>query len=456
MKISVLGTGYVGLVSGVCLAEKGHQVVCVDIDPQKVAQTNQGIPVIFENGLEELLKKNISTRFKATTDLARAVKETELSIIAVGTPFNGDRIDLTYIQEVSRQIGEALKEKREYHVVVVKSTVVPGTTETVVLPIIEKASGKKGGADFGVGMNPEFLREGMAVEDFLHPDRIVLGGMDERTLDRLEALYSVFDGVDIVRTTPKTAEMIKYSANSLLATMISFSNEIGNLCLSLGGIDVVDVMKGVHLDKRLSPILPDGRRITPQFTTYLEAGCGFGGSCFPKDVKALIAHGKKAGRVMPLLEAVIRVNEDQPRQVLEILERHMPDVKGRRLAILGLAFKPETDDMRESPAIPIVSQLLLAGAKLQAYDPVAQAEAKKLFGDEGITYCDSLAQAVTGMEAVILLTRWQQFHNLADLLAQGDGQVLLIDGRRMLDKRHFTNYAGIGLGTENAIQVDCH
>ncbi len=452
MKISVLGTGYVGLVSGVCLAEKGHHVVCVDIDPQKVEQTNQGIPVIFENGLEALLKKNIPDRFSATTDLGRAIIETDLSIIAVGTPFNGDQIDLTYIREVSRQIGEALRQKPAYHVVVVKSTVVPGTTESVVLPIIEKASGKKAGDDFGLGMNPEFLREGMAVLDFMNPDRIVLGGVDNRTLDQLEALYSVFEGVDIIRTTPKTAEMIKYTANALLATMISFSNEIGNLCASLGGIDVVDVMKGVHLDKRFSPILPDGQRIVPQFTTYLEAGCGFGGSCFPKDVKALIAHGKRAGRPMSLLDSVIDVNENQPQQVLEILKRYIPDVRGRRLAILGLAFKPETDDMRESPAIPIISRLLSAGARVQAFDPVAQTEAKKLFGDEGIIYCETLSQAIKGVDAVILLTRWEQFRNLPDLLNGIDGPPLLIDGRRMLDKRYFTRYAGIGLRDGDDIQ----
>jgi UDPglucose 6-dehydrogenase len=445
MHVSVLGTGYVGLISGVCLAEKGHRVLCVDIDPEKVAQTNQGIPVIFENGLEALLKRNCPERFRATTDLRRAILETDLSIIAVGTPFDGDRIDLTAIEEVSRQIGAALREKAGYHVVVVKSTVVPGTTETVVLPLIEAASGKKGGLDFGIGMNPEFLREGMAVQDFMHPDRIVLGGVDARTLDQLEALYSVFEGARVIRTTPKTAEMIKYTANALLATMISFSNEIGNLCASLGGIDVVDVMQGVHLDKRLCPVLPDGRRVTPQFTTYLEAGCGFGGSCFPKDVKALIAHGKSAGRKMSLLEAVIEINSDQPRQVLEILKRHMPDLKDRRLAILGLAFKPETDDMRESPAIPIVSHLLEAGATLQAFDPVAHTEARKLFGDAGITYCDTLAQAIAGVDAVILLTRWEAFRDLPALLARTDAAPLLIDGRRMLDKRHFANYDGIGM-----------
>lgn len=445
MKISVLGTGYVGLVSGVCLAEKGHQVVCVDIDTAKVEKTNRGIPIIFEEGLKELLANNIGSRFSATTDLSRAVLETDISIIAVGTPFNGDDIDLTYIQEVSQQVGVVLREKRGYHVVIVKSTVVPGTTEEVVLPIIEKASGKIAGTDFGLGMNPEFLREGMAVQDFLYPDRIVLGGVDERTLDQLESLYRVFEGVDIIRTTPKTAEMIKYAANSLLATMISFSNEIGNLCSALQGIDVVDVMKGVHLDKRLCPILPNGQRIVPQFTTYLEAGCGFGGSCFPKDVKALISHGKKAGRAMSLLDSVVRVNADQPQQVLSLLHRHLPDLSGRRLAVLGLAFKPGTDDMRESPAIPIVTELLSAGAAVQAFDPVAQHEAKKLFGDKGIVYCDTLSQAIEGAEAALLLTRWEEFASLPQLFAKMEKPPLFIDGRRMLDKRNFSRYAGIGL-----------
>jgi UDPglucose 6-dehydrogenase len=451
MRISVLGTGYVGLVSGVCLAEKGHTVVCVDIDSGKVEKTNRGIPIIHEAGLEELLKRNVGSRFSASTDLHGAVLESELSMIAVGTPFKGDEIDLTYVEEVSRQIGRALKDKPAYHVVLVKSTVVPGTTEEVVLPILEKYSGKKAGEDFGVGMNPEFLREGVAVEDFMCPDRIVLGGIDERTLDTAEALYIVFDGVDKIRTTPKTAEMIKYAANSVLATMISFSNEIGNLCAALGGIDVVEVMKGVHLDKRLCPILPDGSRIKPQFTTYVEAGCGFGGSCFPKDVKALIAHGKKAGRSMSLLESVIGVNEEQPGEVLSILRKHFPTLEGRRLAVLGLAFKPGTDDMRESPAIPIVKELIAAGSMIQAFDPAARSEAEKLFGHKGISYCETVQRAVDGAEAVILLTRWGEFETLAELLAGKDPQPLFVDGRRMLDKRCFTRYAGIGLGCGDGV-----
>jgi UDPglucose 6-dehydrogenase len=446
MNISILGTGYVGLVSGVCLAEKGHQVICVDIDEEKVKKTNQGIPIIYEKGLDELLSRNIGDRFSATYDLPKAVLETDISMIAVGTPFKEDEIDLTFIREVSKQIGAALRDKDSYHVVVVKSTVVPGTTEDVVLPIVENASGKKAGSDFGIGMNPEFLREGMAVQDFLHPDRIVLGGVDERSLDHLESLYSVFEGVDIIRTNPRTAEMIKYTANSLLATMISFSNEIGNLCTALGGIDVVDVMKGVHLDKRLCPILPGGQRILPQFITYLEAGCGFGGSCFPKDVKALIAHGKKAGYSMSLLETVIRINQDQPGQIISILKNHFPQLKGLRVAVLGLAFKPGTDDMRESPAIPIVNDLLAAGAVIRAFDPVARDEAIKIFGDNGITYFDSLSQVLDNTDAALLLTRWEEFAGLPELLAKKKSPPLLIDGRRMLDKQSLARYAGIGLG----------
>ena len=284
MKISIIGTGYVGLVSGLCFGEVKHEVECVDSDPKKVAMINGGEPPIHEDGLEVLLRKLNGVNFRASSDLVGAVNASDLSMIAVGTPFDGEEIDLKYIREVARQIGAALKDKPGYHVVVVKSTVVPGTTNDVVIPILEEATGKKAGRDFGVGMNPEFLREGEAIGDFMQPDRIVLGGIDERTLDVMAQLYGPFPGVDVVRTDPRTAEMIKYTANSLLATMISFSNEIGNLCASIPGVDVTEVMRGVHLDKRLSPILKDGTRVKPSFTTYLEAGCGFGGSCFTKDL----------------------------------------------------------------------------------------------------------------------------------------------------------------------------
>ena len=445
MKVSVVGTGYVGLVSGTCLAEKGHDVVCVDIDQAKVDQINQGIPPIYEAGLEDMLTSNVGTRLRATTDLRTAVMESQISLIAVGTPFRGDEIDLIFIETVARQIGEVLKDKAGYHVVVVKSTVVPGTTDEVVLSILEEASGKKAGADFGVGMNPEFLKEGEAIPDFMNPDRIVLGGIDDRSLAALREMYSVFEGVDQLETNCKTAEMIKYTANSLLATMISFANEIGNLCAAVGGVDVTEVTQGVHLDKRLTPILPSGERIIPTFTTYIEAGCGFGGSCFPKDVKALNAYGAKKGMPMPLLNAVIDVNAVQYKQVMTRLAKHFPNLDAVRVGVLGLAFKPGTDDMRESPAIPIVQELLAGSAKVKAFDPVATHEAQKIFENQPIQYCDTLAETVQDVDVVLLLTRWADFKALPDLLQGVANPPLVIDGRRMLDKAAFARYEGIGL-----------
>jgi UDPglucose 6-dehydrogenase/GDP-mannose 6-dehydrogenase len=447
MKVSIVGTGYVGLVSGACLAEKGHDVVCVDIDKGKVDRINRGDPPFHEPHIQDLLRRNLTRRFRATTDLRQAVLDTELSMIAVGTPFSGDEIDLRFINEVATQIGEVLKDKSAYHVVVVKSTVVPGTTDEIVTPLLQEASGKEVGAGFGVGMNPEFLREGEAVQDFLFPDRIILGGIDDRALDMLEKLYQPFDGVDILRTNPRTAETIKYTANSLLATMISFSNEIGNLCSTIEDVDVLDVMRGVHLDKRLSPFLPNGERIKPAFTTYLEAGCGFGGSCFPKDVKALISYAKKVGSPMRILKAVMGVNIAQPRKVLALLQKHFPVLDGVRISILGLAFKPGTDDMRESPAIPIVKEILAQNAVVKAFDPVARKEAEKIFGDNTLTFASTLPEAIGGAEAVVLLTRWPEFQELPRLFSTLPEQPVLIDGRRMLEKCRFPRYEGIGLSS---------
>lgn len=445
MKIAVAGTGYVGLVSGVCLAAKGHDVICVDLDQDKVDKINRGEPPIYEEGLEELLKANIGTRLRASTDLHAAVIESDVSLIAVGTPFDGSAIDVSYIRQVSREIGAALRERDEYHMVVVKSTVVPGTTDDVVLPILESESNKKAGVQFGVGMNPEFLREGDAISDFMNPDRIVVGGIDEKARDTLAAVYAPFEGVDVLRTNPKTAEMIKYASNSLLATLISFSNEIGNLCASIGDIDAMEVMRGVHLDKRFSPILQDGTRVNPASNSYLEAGCGFGGSCFPKDVKALIAHGQKHGSDMALLDSVIAVNAKQPGRMLELLGKHIANRKGVKVAVLGLAFKPGTDDMRESPAIPVVNSLAEEGAVLSAFDPIASEEAKHEFQNIEMRYCDSVAAAIEGVEAILIMTRWDEISALPALLEGLDNPPVVIDGRRMLAKDSVARYEGIGL-----------
>ena len=444
MKISIVGSGYVGLVSGVCLAEKGHEVICVDVDQAKVNRINKGESPIYERSVEELLRDNLERRFRATTDLREAVMSTDLTIVAVGTPFDGNEIDLRFVEGVALDIGRVLKDKPDYHVVVVKSTVVPGTTDNTIVPLLEEASGKIAGADFGVAMNPEFLREGEAVHDFMFPDRIVLGALDERTLTVLEKLYSPFDNVPKLCTNLRTAETIKYTANSLLATMISFSNEIGNLCAAIGDVDVVEVMKGVHLDKRISPVLTDGTRIKPAFTTYIEAGCGFGGSCFPKDVQALISYGAEKGNPMRILQAVMDLNSAQPGKILSLLRKHHPVLEGVKITILGLAFKPGTNDMRESPAIPVIKELLAEKAVIKAYDPIAEEEATQVFGSEMISFAETLWDAVNDAEVVVILTRWPEFQELPGLFSAMDKQPLLIDGRRMLEKNSVSRYDGIG------------
>lgn len=443
MKVSIVGTGYVGLVSGVGLASIGHDVTCVEVDAGKVERINRGEPPIFEAGLEELLGRVVGTSLSATTDLRAAVLASDLTMIAVGTPFDGKEIDLTYIEQAARQIGDALAAKDGYHVVVVKSTVVPGTTDTCVTPILEAASGKRVGIDIGVGMNPEFLREGHALADFVNPDRIVLGGGDERALDVMAELYAAFADAEVVRTTPRTAEMIKYTANSLLATLISFSNEIANLSAAVG-VDAMEVMHGVHLDKRFTPILADGTRVWPGMVTYLEGGCGFGGSCFPKDVKALIAFGDQHDSSMGLLRSVIDVNEAQPQRMLDLLARHVADVDGRAVTVLGMAFKPGTDDIRESPSLTVTDRLLAAGAVVTVFDPIAHHETAKVFGDR-VTYAESLASAVAGADAVLVMTRWSEFEVLPTLLASADPQPVVVDGRRLLPKSGFARYEAIGL-----------
>ncbi|MCK6430851.1 MAG: UDP-glucose/GDP-mannose dehydrogenase family protein [Burkholderiaceae bacterium] len=443
MRISVIGTGYVGLVSGACFAEIGHDCICVDVDASKVERINRGVAPIHENGLDALLARHVGTRLRATTDLAAAVRATDITFIAVGTPFDGKRIDLRYVREAARQIGAALRDKPGYHVVVVKSTVVPGTTDEVVRPTLEEASGKRAGVDFGVGMNPEFLTEGVAVGDFMKPDRIVLGGMDARSVDAQRAVYAAFHDTPVLATNNKTAEMIKYASNSVLATMISFSNEMANLCSALGGVDVADVLRGVHLARYFSSLLPDGRRVQAGISSFLWAGCGYGGSCLPKDTQALSAHGAAHGAPMPLLDAVINTNRRQPARLIGLLEKHFTQLAGVNVTVLGLAFKEDTDDVRESPAIPVVHTLLERGATVTAYDPAARATAQAVL-PAAVHYAQTLEEALASADAALLITRWREFERVPALLARRADAPLLIDGRRMLNPTSVPRYDGIG------------
>lgn len=441
MKLSIVGTGYVGLVTGACFAEKGHDVTCVDLDIERIAALNAGESPIFEPGLAELIARHAGHRLRATCDVAAAVRDSDVTFITVGTPFNGATIDLGAVLRAARSIGEALQQKTGYHLVVVKSTVVPGTTDQRVLPALELASGRTAGEHFGVAMNPEFLSQGEAVHDFMFPDRIVLGGNDARALARLAEVYAPFPEAPRLETNTRTAELIKYAANSLLATLISFANEIANLGSTLGDVDPSVVMRGVQLSQyfRVRPAAG-----LPPITAFLQPGCGFGGSCLPKDVRALAALGRSLGEPLPILEAVIATNDRQPLRIVSLLERHWPELADVRVTVLGLAFKPQTNDVRETPALPIVSLLLERGAHVTAFDPVANRDFQRAFPDPRVHYAPSLETAIAGAEAIVVVTPWPEFSTLPDRLLHLPAPPLVVDSRRTFSAARFAHYVGIG------------
>jgi UDPglucose 6-dehydrogenase len=432
MRLVIIGTGYVGLVSGVCLSAKGHDVTCVDLRPEIIAVLNAGRAPIHEPGLSRLLQETIAAgRFRATGDLNAALAGAALVLVAVGTPSEGGRIDLRFIGAAVRQIGEYLRRQDRYLSVVIKSTVIPGTTDTFVRQTLEQSSGKRLG-QFGLGMNPEFLREGNAIEDFLEPDRIVLGYEDPPTLALLEELYRPWR-CDKLAVNTRTAEMIKYANNCLLATQISAVNELANLASALGGVDVMDVMRGVHLDKRWNPLREDGTRTRPGILSYLAPGCGFGGSCFPKDVQALRSQGESLDLPMPLLNAVLSINEAQPSQVTELLRRHWGSVTGKRVLVLGLAFKPDTDDVRESASRKIIVDLLAAGAAVVAHDPVAAENARRSWPE--LAEADLTAswpEDLVAVDAVVVATSWPEYRGLL-----GAAHRKLLEGKVIVDARRF-------------------
>jgi UDPglucose 6-dehydrogenase len=370
----------------------------------------------------------------------KAIQESDLTYVAVGTPSRPDgSIDLQYIETAAANIGKALKNKKDYHVTIIKSTVIPGTTQSVVLPALEKESGKKCGKDFGLCMNPEFLRQGSAFQDTVNADRVVIGSFDEKSGATLEALYKEFYSErlpPIIKTTLATAELIKYASNAMLATKISFINTISNICEKIPGADVKVVAKAMGLDKRIGPL-------------FLDAGLGYGGSCFPKDVKALIACSKALGYTPELLDSVEAVNKKQPLKAVDFLIQQVGKLEGKKIAILGLAFKPDTDDMREARVIPIVNQLLKEGAKISAYDPVAVTVAKGIFGDK-ISYAPSVQKCLKNADAAILVTEWNEFKKMTPAeFKKLMRNPILIDGRRIYDPIVFgseLNFTAIGLG----------
>lgn len=440
-RIAVVGSGYVGLTVGVCFASRGFRVVCVDVDVERVRRIGRGEALFYEPKLDELLRDAVNRGLlSSTTDVAEAVADADFSFICVGTPSLPDgHVDLSQVRAAASAVGRALRDKSGYHVVVVKSTVVPGTTLGVVLPLLERESGKKLGNGFGLAVNPEFLSEGSAVDNFLHPDRIVIGGCDERSGNALEQLYRKFYGDDmppVVRVSPSTAELIKYASNAFLAMKVSFINTIANICERTPGADVVDVARGIGLDRRIGRL-------------FLRAGLGYGGPCFPKDIRALISYSKDVEYDPVLLEAVERVNDLQPFRAVELAKKLVGDLRGKRVAILGLSFKPNTSDMRDATSIKLVNKLLQEGAEVVVYDPVAVKEAKKIFGSS-VVYAGSARECIHGADCCVVVTEWDEFRELKpeDFLREMRIPAV-VDGRRIYDPEIFRGklrFAAIGLG----------
>jgi UDPglucose 6-dehydrogenase len=420
MKIAVVGTGYVGLVLGACLAENGNTVTCVDKDAGKVETLRAGKMPIYEPGLEEMVRRNnADERLSFTTDLSSAVKIAEIVFIAVGTPQGEDgSADLTHVLEVARAIGRAMN---KYTVVVDKSTVPVGTAKTVQATIAGETR-----HPFSVVSNPEFLKQGAAVEDFMKPDRVVIGIQpgDDRAGALMNELYAPFTrtGAPIMMMDTASAELTKYAANSILASRISFMNEVANMC-ELVGADVDHVRKAIGADRRIG-------------SSFLFPGVGYGGSCFPKDVKALIKSARDHGYDFRILDAVERVNDAQKERLLAKIQAYFGSLKGKTIAVWGLAFKPRTDDMREAPAIVIIEGLLAQGASVRAYDPEATETARCIFGDR-ITFCDKSYDALAGADALAVVTEWNTFREPDfDRMKEQLRAPVVFDGRNIYSPEH--------------------
>lgn len=432
MRVVIVGTGYVGLVTGACLASVGHRVACVDSDRDRAVRVARGETPIVEDGLPELVREGVASgALTATDDLEAAADGAEVAMICVGTPARADGSpDLSAVEAAARGLGVALKGRGGFPVVAVKSTVPPGTTDTVVRRAVESAGGGRAGEDFGLAMTPEFLSQGTAVRDFLDADRIVVGAFDPRSAGVLEELYRPFPA-PLLTMTPREAEMVKYAANGLQATLISYANQIAAICEAIPGVDHAAVMRAVHLDRMLDG--PGGGRAGA--TRFLMGGIGFGGSCFPKDLLALAAQARSLGVPAPVIEAATAVNAGRVDTVARRLEAAIGTLAGRRLTVLGLAFKPGTDDLRESPGLRLARRLAGCGAEVTVHDPlpIVRQRARGLLPPD-IAIADSADAALAGAEAAVIATAWRDYRDWDwTTFAARMARPLVYDGRLLLD-----------------------
>lgn len=442
MKISIIGMGYVGLITGLGFCNYGHKVICLEKNKKKIDDLNNNKDIIYEPGLKKFLKKHLNKNFFASQDFKKIILNTDVTFIAVGTPFENGKFSTRYLESAAKEIGLSIKNKKKYHVIVIKSTILPGTTDTIIKKQIEKYSGKKAGKNFGLSMNPEFLREGEAINDFINSDRIVIGHDNLKTQSIVKKIYKKFKNVPIITTNNKTAELIKYTSNSLLANLISFSNEISNIGDKIGGVNFDQVLKGVYLDRRIAT--KNGKKLLiPGIVSYLEPGCGFGGSCFPKDVKALSYLASKVKSNNFILKSIIKTNEEQINKLYKIILKNI-NGKKNNILILGLAFKPDTDDIRESPSIKLIKKLINNKKyDIEVYDPAALENTRKIFKDN-LKYSTNLDKSVKNKDVIIVMTKWKKFKRLSNLLLK-DSKTLVIDPRRFLSPNKFKNYIAFGI-----------
>lgn len=435
-----MGLGYVGLVSAACFASRGFKVVGFDVDASKVKSINQGLSPIVEPGLDRLINDTVRKGLlKADIDLDKTVANTDMTFVTVGTPSREDgSIDLAYVKSASKLIGEALSQKDDWHLVIIKSTVVPTATENIVKPTIEQTSNKQCGNDFGLCMNPEFLKEGSAIQDTLGADRIIIGEVDAKSGNVLEELYRNFHRKDmpsLIRTTLANAELIKYASNAFLAMKVSFINMIANLCQKLPEGNVNVIAEGLGLDRRIDP-------------SFLRAGIGWGGSCWRKDLEALKNFAHQKGVDLPLVDSTLRINERQPQVATELANGLIGDLSGRRIAVLGLSFKPKTDDMRDAVSIRIVNRLINEGAKVVVYDPTAMENAKKIF-ENSVEYASCARECLTDAECALVVTEWDEFRKLTpDDFVKHMKIPAVVDGRRIYDPIVFSSrlrFEAVGL-----------
>ena len=434
MKIGIIGLGFVGLSFASVLASKGYSIIGVDTDKEKLEKIKNGIVPFYEPKLQSMLRRSLNVGLKISSNIL-AIKKCNLIFVTVGTPQkrNGE-IDLTMIKNVTNKIGKLLSKTKHKPIIIIKSTVIPGTTQNVILPILQRISGKNVGKDFGLLTNPEFLRETMAVNDTLHPHVIVLGGDNDIFLKKVRRFYSnLHHSVPIVLTNYSTAEIIKYANNSFLATKISFINQIASICEEIPDANIDDVAKTIGLDPRIGNL-------------FLDAGPGYGGSCLPKDVKAIINFSTKAGINPTLLTAVEKTNKQQITSIIKLIKQNIEKIHGRKIAVLGIAFKPETDDIRDSVSVELVNRLIKLGAKITIHDPKAIENAKKIFNNK-IKYQKSVSTAVKDCKCAIIMTAWKQYEKINNKTIEQMAKKFIIDSRRIIsDKKLNARYFAIGLG----------